>query len=74
MPAGHVSCDHDAARHIADRCPIRFLAATSTQIAVVQISLWLSVIMIFVLSAVIYSLGGMDYQTDTLLFQKSKDM
>ncbi len=54
------------------RCDL--LSATPTQIAVVQISLWLSVIMVFVLSVVVYGLGGMNYQTDTLLFQKSKDM
>jgi hypothetical protein len=65
------------ATYICDCFPILrcdLLSATPTQIAVVQISLWLSVIMIFVLSVVVYGLGGMNYQTDTLLFQKSKDM
>ncbi|KAJ1495734.1 hypothetical protein T484DRAFT_1925003 [Baffinella frigidus] len=46
---------------------------TTTQIAIAQISLWFPVVMIVVTLVTIISIGGMDYQTDTLLFQKSKD-
>eukprot|EP00293_Proteomonas_sulcata_P020309 CAMPEP_0184288476 /NCGR_PEP_ID=MMETSP1049-20130417/997_1 /TAXON_ID=77928 /ORGANISM="Proteomonas sulcata, Strain CCMP704" /LENGTH=74 /DNA_ID=CAMNT_0026594883 /DNA_START=12 /DNA_END=236 /DNA_ORIENTATION=+ len=46
---------------------------TLTAIATGQIGLWFTVVMVLVLVSVISSLGGMDYQTDTLLFQKSKD-
>ena len=48
-------------------------APSPTTIAIVQISFWLPVILILTLVAVVYSLGGMNYQTDSLLFQKSKD-
>ena len=48
-------------------------APSPTTIAIVQISFWLPVVLILTLVSVVYSLGGMNYQTDSLLFQKSKD-